>query len=443
MKTKRVGMYRPKHTKKNTNNKSKMPTKKTIKHKTIKRRPYNENKTKNVRRNWIDDFIYDEENVVGMNDYNGGGKINRNKVKSLKSTKGARAEQSRNDKNKNNTRNLEEVSTDTQKAVEPDTQKAVEQDAIISKKAEEEATAKKAEEEATAKKAEEEATAKKAEEATAKKAEEEAIISKKAEEDAGNPVVQVTPIETVPISEGSILNTPEVTTDKKIEEETVKNKDDSSCPSRDKTPHPPADKRDYRKETLIFHPDKNKGCSDSANKKFLKLNEMEELRNNPKTSNNNAQLNSSISTDTAEKNIADNTSANTITNTPYPKLSTDIETSSSIKKKISANDTILKPTELSTTKETDYNNSIIGKFDVSISYPNGLSGSPIVNLIGAQGGDTDAVFGAISQESETPSLSKVTGGKSRSLKKNNQSKKPKKPKNPKKTRKTKTMKHRK
>ena len=201
-------------------------------------------------------------------------------------------------------------------------------------------------------------------------------------------------------------------------------------------------KSDYRKETLIFHPDKNKGCSDSANEKFLKLTEMEELRNNPKTSNNITQPNSNYSIDNAEETVTDNAGIIPITNTPATKLSTDIETSSSIKKKITENDTILKPAELSTTKETDYNNSSIGKFDVSISYPNGLSGSPIVNLIGTQGGDTDAVFGAISQESETPPLSKVGGGKSRSLKKNNQSKKPKKHKKHKKH-KNNTMKHRK
>ena len=245
-------------------------------------------------------------------------------------------------------------------------------------------------------------------------------------------VMQVTaPVETAPIAEVTAAevanpNQNEVAIDKKIEEKTDKNKDDSSCPSRYKTPHPPVNKSDYLKETLIFHPDKNTGCNDSANEKFLKLTEMEELRNNPKTSNNITQPNSNGSIDNAEETVTDNAIAIPITNAP-------------------------NPAELSTTKETDYNNSSIGKFDVSISYPNGLSGSPIVNLIGTQGGDTDAVFGAISKESETPSsqtqptqdLSKAIGGKSRSRKKNNQSKKPKKPKKHKNTEKNKTMKRRK
>ena len=72
----------------------------------------------------------------------------------------------------------------------------------------------------------------------------------------------------------------------KHESSEIKTKDkDNSCPSRDKTPHPPVDKSDYRKEILIFHPDKNPGCSDAANEKFVKLAEMEELRKNRRESN--------------------------------------------------------------------------------------------------------------------------------------------------------------
>jgi hypothetical protein len=80
MKTKRIGMYRPKYTKKNTKNNSNMPTKKTVKHKTIKRRTYNQHKPKNLSRNWIDDFLYEEENVLrgGKNTKRTNGSGNQN-----------------------------------------------------------------------------------------------------------------------------------------------------------------------------------------------------------------------------------------------------------------------------------------------------------------------------------------------------------------------------
>ena len=376
MKTKRVGMYRPKHTKKNMNNKSKPLTKKTVKHKTLKRRPYNENKMKNLPQTWVEDFVYDEETALG------GGKKN-------KRTDGAGKQ------------NYPTFNTSLKSNVNKSTVKK-----------------------SSGKKPATKVTAPAS----------NAPIAEVATPEVTTPISEVVPVSTSPISKVTPAevapaevsdtnpNQPEVAIDKKIEEKTDKNKDDSSCPSRDKTPYPPANKRDYLKETLIFHPDKNKGCSDSANEKFLKLTEMEELRNNPKTSNNITHPNSNGSIDNAEETVTDNASAIPITNAP-------------------------NPVELITSKETDYNNSSIGKFDVSISYPNGLSGSPIVNLIGTQGGDTDAVFGAISKESETPSsrtqptqdLSKVSGGKSRNRKKNNKSKKPKKPKKPK----NKTMKHRK
>jgi len=424
MKTKRVGMYRPKHTKKNTNNKSKMLTKKTVKHKTLKRRPHNENKLKTLPRTWVEDFVYDEETVIG------GGKKN-------KRTDGAGKQ------------NYPTFNTSLKSNVKKSTVKkssGKKSAAKVTTPASNVPIAKVAPAEVTNPVVQVTTPVE-----TAPTAEvtpvETAPISKVSTDEVTNPVVQVTtPIETAPTAEVTTTEVAnpkqnEVAIDKKIEEETDKNKDDSSCPSRDKIPHTPLNKSDYRSESLIFHPDKNTGCSDSATEKFFKLNEMEKLRTNPKTSNNITQPNSNFSIDNAEETVKDKSGTIPITNTPNPKLSTDIETSSSIKKKISSNDTTLNPTESSTakSKETDYNKSNIGKFDVSISYPNGLSGSPMVNLVGTQGGDTDAVFGAISQESETPHLSKVSGGKSRGHKKNNQSKKPKKPKK----HKNKTMKHRK
>ena len=313
MKTKRVGMYRPKHTKKNTNNKSKMLTKNTFKHKTLKRRPYNENKTKNVRRNWIDDFIYDEENVLG------GGKKN-------KRTDGAGKQ--------NYPTFNESLKSNVKKS-------------------------------------------------TVKKSNGKKSAAKVATPAVTTPTAEVIPTATTTTAEVA----PTVTTSTAEVAPTVTTSTAEVAPT-------------VTTSTAEVAPTVTTTTAEVARAEVTPAAEV-----------------------TAEEPVTDNASTIPITNAPNPD-------------------------ELSTTKETDYNNSSIGKFDVSISYPNGLSGSPIVNLIGTQGGDTDAVFGAISKESETPSsqtqttqdLSKVIGGKSRSRKKNNQSKKPKKHKN---TGKNKTMKHRK
>ena len=72
--------------------------------------------------------------------------------------------------------------------------------------------------------------------------------------------------------ECSHVKNEKITTTEKNKKPTIisdnDNNKDNSCPSRDKTPHPPVDKSDYRKELLIFHPDKNTGCPDDAEKKF-------------------------------------------------------------------------------------------------------------------------------------------------------------------------------
>ena len=376
MKTKRIVVYRPKYTKKNTNN-SKMPTKKTVKHKTIKRRTYNKHKPKNLARNWIDDFLYEEETVFG------GGKNN-------KRTDGA------------GTKNYPNFNKSLQSNVKKSTVKKV----------------------------------------SVKKSTSEIIPVKPSpnpsEVATPNPSEVATPnpseVATPNPSEVATPNPSEVATDKTIKEDTEKNKD-NICPSRDKTPHQPLDRSDYLKESLIFHPDENKGCVDSANEKFLQLSKMEELRNNSTETNDITQSNSIVSTGNSEEPVADNTAAIPVTDArENPRLDTDIE-------KISVDNNTLKTPEPNTTNETGHNNSGIGKFDVSISYPNGLDDSPIVNLTGKQGGDTDAVFGAIAQESGTPSsdaqtiqsiapatqsLSKLKGGKSNRRKKNNQTKKHKK-----------------
>ena len=43
------------------------------------------------------------------------------------------------------------------------------------------------------------------------------------------------------------------------------------CPSEGKDPTKPIDKKDYIKQTMVFHPDKNKDCQEDASKKFQTL----------------------------------------------------------------------------------------------------------------------------------------------------------------------------
>lgn len=43
------------------------------------------------------------------------------------------------------------------------------------------------------------------------------------------------------------------------------------CPSANKDPNPCENKRDFLKQSLIFHPDKNPDCRESSKEKFIKL----------------------------------------------------------------------------------------------------------------------------------------------------------------------------
>jgi len=341
MKTKKVRMYRPKHTKKNTNNKSKIITKKTVKHKTLNRRPHNENKLKTLPRTWVEDFVYDEETVIG------GGKKN-------KRTDGAGKQ------------NYPTFNTSLKSNVKKSTVKK-----------------------SSGKKSAAKVTTPASNVPISKVSTDEVTPA------ATTPTVEVAPTVTTPTAEGipAVETTPTTVEVARAEvTPTIEVAPAATAPTVEVIPAVETTPTVEVAPVEVANPNQDEVAID---KKI------------------------------AEEPVTDNTSTIPITNAP-------------------------NPTELSTTKETDYTNSSIGKFDVSISYPNGLSGSPIVNLIGTQGGDTDAVFGAISKESETPSsqtqttqdLSKVSGGKSRSHKKNNQSKKPKKHKKHKKY-KNKTLKHRK
>ena len=371
MKTKRVGMYRPKHTKKNTNNKSKMLTKKTVKHKTLKRRPYNENKMKNLTRTWVEDFIYDEETVLG------GGKKN-------KRTDGAGKQ------------NYPTFNTSLKSNVKKSTVKKSNGKKSNGKKSAAKVTAP-----ASSVPIAEVAPAEVTPTVTTPTAEVIPAVTTPTAEVARaevTPIAEVAPTEVTPAAEVTAVETTPTVEVARAEVIPAATTPAAEVIPTEVTPAVKVAPTEVTTTTEVA----------------------------PTEVANPNQDEVAIDKKITEEPVTDNAIAIPITNAP-------------------------NPAELSTTKETDYNNSSIGKFDVSISYPNGLSGSPIVNLIGTQGGDTDAVFGAISKESETPSsqtqttrdLSKVSGGKSRSRKKNNQSKKPKKPKKHKNTEKNKTMKRRK
>ena len=48
-------------------------------------------------------------------------------------------------------------------------------------------------------------------------------------------------------------------------------KPESGCPSKGLKPKPCETKKDYRKQTLTFHPDKNLNCQERSTEKFKKL----------------------------------------------------------------------------------------------------------------------------------------------------------------------------
>jgi hypothetical protein len=54
--------------------------------------------------------------------------------------------------------------------------------------------------------------------------------------------------------------------------------DPTKCPSQGKQPTKPVDDGDYKRQTRIFHPDRNKGCPENANSKFQCLNNMNDDR---------------------------------------------------------------------------------------------------------------------------------------------------------------------
>ena len=60
-------------------------------------------------------------------------------------------------------------------------------------------------------------------------------------------------------------------TEKEAEQITGMKSSKKNCPSDGKEPRKPKDKKDFKKLTLIYHPDKNQGCPKEAEIKFKKL----------------------------------------------------------------------------------------------------------------------------------------------------------------------------
>lgn len=80
-----------------------------------------------------------------------------------------------------------------------------------------------------------------------------------------------TELSVLPIDNTEKEQTETVEINKEEKEEDTNNK---KCPSKNKEPISCKDKKDYLKQTLIFHPDKNTDCQDEATFKFQKLQEV-------------------------------------------------------------------------------------------------------------------------------------------------------------------------
>ena len=191
------------------------------------------------------------------------------------------------------------------------------------------------------------------------------------------------------------------------------NDDKTYCPSRNLTPRIPkgdslsAKKKDYRKQSLVFSPDKNIGCVKQSTDKVVVLNKYwEDIQNEE---DKGTEINASI---------------------PTPMLmSNTVESNASI-------DTLPQHKD---EQPIEGNLFDIASFGIDIRYPNGIKESPIVNLIGNSGGTTDAVLSAmeiqskqskkipdINNDKSTSPAIESKGGKLRRGKKLQKTQKPKK-----------------
>ena len=191
------------------------------------------------------------------------------------------------------------------------------------------------------------------------------------------------------------------------------NDDKPNCPSRNLTPRIPkgdslsAKKKDYRKQSLVFSPDKNIGCVKQSTDKVVVLNKYwEDIQNEE---DKGTEINASI---------------------PTPMLmSNTVESNANI-------DTLPQHKD---EQPIEGNLFDIASFGIDIRYPNGIKESPIVNLIGNSGGTTDAVLSAmeiqskqskkipdINNDKSTSHAIESKGGKLRRGKKLQKTQKPKK-----------------
>ena len=208
------------------------------------------------------------------------------------------------------------------------------------------------------------------------------------------------------------------------------NDDNTNCPSRNLTPRIPkgdslsAKKKDYRKQALLFSPDKNIGCVKQSTDKVVILNKYwEDIQKEE-------EKGMDINAENLKGTVID-VSKNKDVDVSAPMLMSDaIESNTGI-----------ATLPLHKDEQPIGGNCVdIASFGIDIRYPNGVKESPIVNLIGNSGGTTDAVLSAMEIQSkkgkEMPDINTNTstslaiaskGGKPRHGKKRQKTKKTKKP----------------
>ena len=185
-----------------------------------------------------------------------------------------------------------------------------------------------------------------------------------------------------------------------------------------------AKKKDYRKQALLFSPDKNIGCVKESTDKVVILNKYwEDIQKEE-------EKGTDINAENLKGTVID-VSKNKDVDVSAPMLMSDaIESNTGI-----------ATLPLHKDEQPIGGNCVdIASFGIDIRYPNGVKESPIVNLIGNSGGTTDAVLSAMEIQSkkgkEMPDINTNTstslafaskGGKPRHGKKRQKTKKTKKP----------------
>lgn len=99
---------------------------------------------------------------------------------------------------------------------------------------------------------------------------------------------------------GEVVDPNEIKIDEIVidENNTDEKQQKDNCPSKDKEPYIPNNDDDYKKQSLIFHPDKNPDCKEDANKKMANLNNLNDERNQKAETNANGEETNAIGEET-------------------------------------------------------------------------------------------------------------------------------------------------